>query len=285
MRVQENVPKPFIVGSSRSGTSLLRSMLNAHPLLAIPPETHFIPSVARACAEAEDPRTCFIDGVLRSRNWSLMALDERMLREQVSALDPFTVSEAIRGFFELYASQQGKTRWGDKTPMYAGHMELIQDQIPEASFIHIIRDGRDVSLSALPLMRRQNPEATLEDAARYWVRRVTATRRKSAKVRNYLEVRYENIIQNTEPELRRICEYINLAWDPVLLRYYAQKQEEQPNGKVATSTPTRAPERRENLPPDPTRMHRWQSDMSHEELAGVEAITGTLLAELGYGVG
>jgi len=164
-------------------------------------------------------------------------------------------------------------------------MGLIQELIPEARFIHIIRDGRDVSLSALPLMRRNTPEATLEDAARYWVRRVSATRKQSAAIQNYLEVRYESIVLDTETELHRICEFIDLAWAPILLHYYVPREEPLPNGSDDNPAPTRVLERRENRPPDPSRMHRWRSDMSHDEVARVEAIAGTLLEELGYPVG
>jgi hypothetical protein len=282
MPSNKRLPSPFIVGASRSGTSLLRAMLVAHPDLAIPPETHFIPNAERDCARSEDPRKCVFDTVLQSRNWTLFSLDENALFEGMASLRPFTVADGIRAFFELYASQQGKPRWGDKTPVYAAHMALIERLIPNAHFIHIIRDGRDVSLSALPLMRRQNPDATIEDAARYWVRRVEGTRRQCVHVRSYLEVRYENLVLDTETELLRICEFVKLPWDPILLRYYApETHESQGSNKIAPS-PRPARNDRVRQPPDPSRIHRWRTDMSNEELTRVEVIAGSLLQELDY---
>ena len=275
----ERPPSPFIVGASRSGTSLLRAMLNAHPTLAIPPETHFIPDVARACAEADDPRRRFFDAILQSKNWAFLSLDERALFERLDSLRPFNVGDGIRSVFDLYAANQGKPRWGDKTPVYAAHMALIQRLLPEARFIHIIRDGRDVSLSALPLMRRHDPSATIEDAAHYWVRRVRGTRRQGAKVREYLEVRYESIVLDAEPELRRICEFADLVWHPSVLHYYAPPHR---GDDDVGKTPRPAKATRVNQPPDASRVQRWRSDMSSEDLSRVEAIAGPLLSELGY---
>jgi len=62
---------------------------------------------------------------------------------ELQKITPFHVDAAIRCFYRLYAAQLGKERWGDKTPSYGRHMRAIEQVLPEACFIHIIRDGRD----------------------------------------------------------------------------------------------------------------------------------------------
>src|SRR5689334_4978208 len=137
---------PFIVGLSRSGTTLLRLMLDAHPELAIPPETHFIPEGAKACQEPGAPRAASLKGFPSTSTWSDFHLAADMLEARIASIEPFDLSDALRAFYGLYAERFGKRRWGDKTN-HLWNLKLIQSLLPEARFIHIVRDGRDVALS------------------------------------------------------------------------------------------------------------------------------------------
>jgi hypothetical protein len=137
---------PFVVGVGRCGTTLLRLMLDAHPNIAIPPETHFIPALAdpgvneSSCEE-------FFRIVTSSPRWADFHLDKALFRSALEKLNPFSQSDGLRCFYSMYADRFGKRCWGDKTPSYSLHMTLIQSLMPEARFIHLIRDGRDVALS------------------------------------------------------------------------------------------------------------------------------------------
>ena len=127
-------PAPFIVGVGRSGTTLLRMMLDAHPQLAIPPETHFIPEAADACRTGgEQSRDAFVNTLLSSRFWTDFQLDPDEFRKGINALAPFDVGAGLRVFYRLYAGRFGKTRWGDKTPTYLTQMQLIAQLLPEAA--------------------------------------------------------------------------------------------------------------------------------------------------------
>ena len=122
-------------------------MLDAHPDLTIPPEMHFVPQVIRLARR--DGGTRRADGANDGRHprWGDFGIEARELRGRVAHIKPAKAGPVVRAFYELYAESQGKARWGDKTPRYMRAMPRIEKALPEARFIHIIRDGRDVALS------------------------------------------------------------------------------------------------------------------------------------------
>src|SRR5262249_25559921 len=135
----------------RSGTTLLRLMLNAHPDLAIPPETGFLEPLAYLAQAGEtDPRRIFstiIDYPPDAPIWPDFQISQAAFWERLRAIPGLTPAEAARAFYRMYAERHGKSRWGEKTPLHGLHMAAIGALLPEARFIHVIRDGRDVALS------------------------------------------------------------------------------------------------------------------------------------------
>ena len=168
-------PAPFVVGVGRSGTTLLRLMLDSHPELAIPPETHFLPELIDRAATGADGQA-LADVIAGARTWGDFGLDERDLRARVEAAEPNAGSVA-RAFYSLYAERQGKPRWGDKTPIYVKHMRKIGGELGEARFVHLIRDGRDVALSR----RRRGMGAgkPMANTAELWRKRIELARGQS----------------------------------------------------------------------------------------------------------
>ncbi len=193
-------PAPFIVGVTRSGTTLLRLMLDAHPDLAIPPETHFVPQLIRT-AKKRGVSCEEVHGVVTGhRQWGDFGLDSSELLRRYCALDQIDPETTMRAFFELYAEGQGKPRWGDKTPNYVKRMKQIENWIPEARFIHMIRDGRDAALSRFKRLLKEPPP--MDVVAERWVRKIEGARADGAEVDHYIEVQYENLVKNTEHELQ-----------------------------------------------------------------------------------
>jgi hypothetical protein len=129
------VPSPFIVGADRSGTTLLQAMLDAHPDLAIPPETYWLPGVVRACERSADPHGNFTIYIKQQKRWSLLNLTSDALQTAVFAVEPFDLAEAMRAVYRLYAKHAGKQRWGDKTPYYLMHIPMVAHLFPEAHFM------------------------------------------------------------------------------------------------------------------------------------------------------
>jgi hypothetical protein len=294
-RSEPDAPAPFVVGVGRSGTTLLRMMLDAHPQLAIPPETHFLNPLIQASGRLRfNPKTASKAIVQdERRRWKDFGLTEDDLRAKFEAIDSFNTADAIRGFYELYAEKHGKGRWGDKTPDYIRKMKKLQKTLPEARFIHVIRDGRDAGLSQNSrIVKRGKEPVPPREMARRWRKRIVKSRIDAEEVEHYLEVRYEDLISDTEGVLRRVCEHVELEFDPAMLRYYERAEERLQEMAGALPAKKGRPEREAGervaahamttKPPDPERLAVWKTDMTESENAEFEEAAGYLLDELGY---
>jgi hypothetical protein len=278
-------PAPFVVGVARSGTTLLRLMLDAHPELAIPGETHFLSALLKQPPISKDE---FLARVTGAETWANMALDPADLQAALDRMETFSLANATRCFYRLYASRLGKTRWGDKTGRYLNDMTALQELLPEAHFIHIIRDGRDNALSFQGLWF--GPGNDFADLAQFWASRITAARQQAKHLSHYLEVRYESLVMEPEHVLREICDYIALPFDPAMLAHHdaagARLAEyTRPFGREGMPTNIeefRTIYTRAAAPPDPARIGRWRTEMPLEEQRRFEAVAGPLLRELGY---
>jgi Sulfotransferase family len=283
-------PAPFVVGATRSGTTLLRLMLDAHPELAIPSETHFIPDLIKAREKHGASPERMLEMLTSHRRWGDFHIEASELAERWAALPELTGPAAVREFFKIYGEKQGgPPRWGDKTPGYVKRMREIQEYLPEARFVHLIRDGRDVALSILK--QSFGPE-TIEAAADRWRGRVLRGRAQQPYLGYYMEVRFEDLVLDTEGQLRRICEFIELDFDPAMLGYHERAEErlkekarELPRGKGRDpqSAERRLKSHEKTFePPNPSLVGGYRTKMTPADQATYEALAGDLLLDLGY---
>jgi hypothetical protein len=266
-------------------------MLHSHPNLALPPETHFFPGIVDLCQGADDPRTAFVETLTSSKNWPSFQIDPTVFAREIALIEPFDLGAALRTVYRLYAARHGKKRGGDKTPPNAYHMVLIQEVIPEAHFIHIIRDGRDVALSVKDLSFGPN---TIEDAAAWWSMLLWRARGQVESLRNYIEIRYEDLVLSTEATLREVCAFIDLPWDPAMLRYYEKFEERLSEARVGKSAEDAVMDQtttRKHFnelvgqPPQADRVGVWRREMSGDDQRAFEEIAGEVLIDLDYAVG
>ncbi len=263
-------PPLLILGVRRSGTTLLRVMLDRHSQLAVPDETYFVPQLADRHLRGVDEDE-FLDDVRRVVEWDLP-----LERVRARLHDGMPVGEAIGAVYAVYAEQQGKPRWGDKTPMYMQNLRLLERLFPDALYVHLIRDGRDAALSFLGMPRGIVTETwmhprTPADFACQWRTEVAAARRLGRRVgARYLEVRYESLVEDVEPALGRICELAGLDYEPAMADYA---------GSVDVSA---KPHQQRLLQPPTAGVRDWRKQMSGEDVASFEQVAGDLLRELGY---
>lgn len=272
---------PFLTGCERSGTTMLRAMLDAHPQVAVPDESHFLPTlIGRRHAIEAGPA---IDvgrmvAVLRTspgfRRWGL-APDE--VTDALTTARPRDLAAAIRVLYRLYARRQGKSRYADKTTTYVFAIPAIAAVLPEARFVHLIRDGRNVALSLLQLP--WGPR-TVEEAAVWWRVRVEAARASGAllEAQRYTELRFEDLAASPDAELARVTEFAQLPWADEMLRYHTRSSAE-----ILQRMPERRQQAHRNLRRPPTTSLRdWRRELPAASQLTFEALAGDLLAELGY---
>jgi len=191
-----------------------------------------------------------------------------------------TTGEAIAAVFGAYAAERGKARWGDKTPLYMQHLDVLERLFPDARYVHLIRDGRDAALSFLSV-----PEGLMtegwghpRDAAGFacqWATEVAAARALGARVgaERYHELRYESLVADPEGALRAACAFAELRFDPAMLDYVGQ-----------TDSAAKAHQQRLGEPPRQG-VRDWRTEMSETDRHAFEEVAGALLAGLGYEVG
>jgi hypothetical protein len=278
-------PFPVIVGVPRSGTTLLRMMLDAHPDLAIPPETGFLlgdpGDDARTFAQA---MTAFPPDAPVWTDFGIAAAD---FVKQAEALPAAAgVGDVLRLFYRLYAQKHGKPRAGDKTPGYVSAMPSVARALPEARFIHIIRDGRDVALSW-----RQTwfaPTTDIPALVRIWTDTIVDARASAAGLR-YHEVFYADLVRDPAAVLKHVCDFVELAYDPAMLHYFTRSPERlkehgarhRADGTLLLSHEDRLRQQRNTMRPLLPRDGVWRDDMDAADLARIDADSQTLLDEIG----
>ncbi len=120
-------------------------MLDSHPALAIPPETGFLKLATELGGRDRNLRERFVRALTNYPTevpcWPDFEIPEEAFRSALNAISPFSIADGYRTFYRLYAGRFGKPRWGDKTPLYCMNLPTIRKILPEARFVHIIRDG------------------------------------------------------------------------------------------------------------------------------------------------
>ena len=286
---EDILPAPFVVSVPRSGSTLLRLMLDAHPELAIPSETHFIPKISSFTKIKRNNKKKFYNTLINNQHWPDFHIKNELFLEEIKKIKKFTYSEGLRTFYTIYAKKHNKKRWGDKTPPYSAHIIDIKKLLPEAYFIHLIRDGRDVALSLKD--KWFGPGNKIDELANNWVYRIRETRRQAQHLTNYIEIRFEDLITEPENTLKKICNFIKLPYSNQMLNYYQnadKRLSEMVDRFDSKGNLILQKEKRLEIfeltkkPPEKSRIQRWKKEMSLEEQIKFKKIAGHILKDLNY---
>jgi hypothetical protein len=260
----------FIVGAPRSGTSLLRNLLNRHPAIGLCDETYFFYYVygrRRAFGELSDPeaRRRVIERYLAISRIQRLRLDLQALVDCLQR-EGTTYPSFFAALLRFYAGAHQRRRWGEKTPQHALVTEVLHEWYPHCRVIHLVRDPRDVVSSLLQMPWGSRSVLT---NTRLWLRCVRAAERSQHRA-NHLLVRYEQLVADPEAELRRICSFVAEDYCPQLLVA---------GGTAAVDAwwfeRAQAPVTRD-------RCGAWQQHLTRQQVRAVEWIAGAQMRRLGY---
>lgn len=264
----------FIVGNPRSGTTLLRLILCSHPRIFIPEETGFIPFLLKdAQSELNIEQT---RAVLRrigrlNTEWDGMVTD---VEGFFASLPRHDLQHILEALYQKKIAETGAVRWGDKTPSYVLYLPTIDRIFPNAQIIHLIRDGRDATLSAMQKWGFQRWYMDPLYLLRNWARHVEMGRKARDKLgeQRYLEIHYEKLVQLPQPTIEQICDFLREELHPEMLNHTKLANSMiKPGGNLSVK-----------MPISTVSVQRWKREMSTFDLKMADQIVGDTLVENGY---
>lgn len=266
----------FIFGSARSGTSLLSRIINSHPKISVPFESHlydtFIPWIKYYGDLAiEKNREQLIDDILNTecmRDWSPKPDRNRILSE----ISDYTFGGVVDGLIRSWTLDQGKQRWGEKTPWHAYFWRDIISDFPNCKIIHIVRDGRDSSLSWKNA--RFGPKHYYY-LAKKWVQYLQTIDELKAEVDSdsFFEIRYEDLLIDPAQKSQEICNFIGEEFSERMLDFHTNSNP-YPTDKANLKNLSQ--------PIISSNSNKWKSHLSPRDLRVFEAIAGNYLESYGY---
>jgi hypothetical protein len=278
-------PFVFIVGCPRSGTTLLQRILDAHPDLAVCPETFWIPyyfkrKIGLTSEGLVTPE--LIGKLFEYYKFYRMKACREELEELTAGNESLGYATFVTRIFDLYGEIRGKPLVGDKTPDYVRNLRTLHDLWPTAKFIHLIRDGRDVALSAMNWRRkvaklaslfrtwREEPVIT---AAVWWEWHVRHGREAGQVLgpERYYEMRYEALVADAATEIRQLCDFLRLQFDETMLHFHEGRTQAEAGLDAKNS-----------WRPITSGLRDWRSQMPPADQECFELAVADLLNELDY---
>ena len=222
----------FIVGLSRSGTKLIRDLLNQNDQIAIPDiETHFIPDLLErnlSLVEAYEKvkQSAFIK-IYDSRGIALPKLEsfEKLLKTD-------STTKFIELLLKYYANEGSfkwdeKVIWGDKTPLYLRHLDILEKHFSTSKVVHIIRDPRDRALSVKKTWGKSMYRTTEK-----WRQEIEDSLPFRKDVNSMIEIRYEDLITHPEKTLTKVCEFLGVPFQEKMLQLKKPSEKHGENSKL-----------------------------------------------------
>ena len=268
----------FVLGSPRSGTTLLYDMLlSAGGFAVYLAESNVFNVLAPHFGDLEKPenRQRLVKVWLGSKLFRASGLDARDIEQQVLN-HCNTAGDFLRIVMDGITRAQGMQRWAENSPEGILHLPLIKKQIPDALVIHILRDGRDVAMS-LNRTRYVHPlpwqeRIDLTGCGIYWEWVVEHGRRYGAALgSDYLEVHFEELVSESRELLKKIGDFINHDLDYDRIREVGYGSVSKPNTSFRK-------ESQEKFSP----VGRWKTGFSAEQLLRFENVVGKTLTDCGY---
>ncbi len=234
----------FICGALRSGTTLLRLMINDHPLLANPGEMDFLFEPPPIAAGRRDMAAYAHE----------LSFNRVFLSRRLKFREDLDYEDQVRDFVSQLVTSGKRLSINIHR-----HFDRIPAIFPNARYVHLLRDPRDVAKSSIGMGWAGNVYHGVD----HWIASecdfaVLAAKVDSARIHT---LKNEDLIRAPEAELSRLCAFLGVAFDPLMLDYPRHTSYSRPN---------------------PELVERWRRDLSDREVSLVEGKVGAMLAQCGY---
>lgn len=260
----------FVIGAARSGTSILTWLIRRYLKISFGSESQFIIRIYRRLPEYGDLHDDahlrrLIDDIAKERcfeRWTLrfgFVLDRQRIFDRV-APGPRGYPQVLNAIFEALAHHHEMSRWGDKTPEYNHDLPVLLSLFPNAQFVHIVRDGRDVALSAF---RMHFGATNTYRAATDWRLAELRVAHFAAALppEQLLTIRYEALLTNPVQTFANLIEFLGVQESNEVL------------SAIATDV---AMQLREN------NSGKWRAGLSPAQQRLYESVAGEQLRAAGY---
>jgi hypothetical protein len=270
----------FIVGTSRSGSTLLQSMLNTHSQVVIPPETHFFHSYSHLNeVYHEDSRYQFRERLLdfwydqktRIRD---LGLEKNRVQTAADSLDTYTPVELFLLHLTLYRQERKKEIIGEKTPRHILHVPQILKEFPDAKIISLFRDPRAAAYSEI---KAHFGSPSVIVTSRRWQKYVAMHQQLENELSSdqYMMLQYRDLVESPKEVLQRITDLIDVSFEEQMLNYYNREEKGFAEGEKEWKSETFEPLKK-------NKNEEWKTGLSTAQVALVEKWAGSYLKELGY---
>jgi hypothetical protein len=214
----------FIIGVGRSGTTLVQGILNAHPEICFPPETHFITNYFYKDKELFENFRTFKEKVLNDKNFKRMSIDINRILERAEENGFASKKLFYYNLLKEVKNKAKKNMVGDKDPKNIEYVDIIKSIFPKSFLIHIIRDPRDVILSRKNARWSMNRPLIFHILIYKIQLALGKVRGKITFGKNYIEIKYEDLITFPERECKKVCNFLNVKYYKNMLNYSKQSK-------------------------------------------------------------
>ncbi len=274
------MPSPFfIIGASRSGTTLLRLMLNAHSSVYIPDEMNYFHwmDLRTDLSSWRIPRTDdryrhLVRTYLHDRS-RLFSDDLTMLEARILETPDRTLRGPYRTLLEHGMKQAGSDVWGEKTPRNLYFVDILHEMFPDGRFLHVIRDPRAVthSMSTSPYYSNETVFNALN--WRRSIRRGVQLLHQHVPRDRYRTVRYEDLVQAPEASVKAICSFLELSFEREMMDFY-KTSHRHIHQKIQTPSVQQ--------PVNQKSLDKWKTGLSEAHVRVVERLCASEMRRFGY---
>jgi Sulfotransferase family len=269
----------MIIGTERSGSNLLRLILNAHSAIAVPHPPHFMRYLGPLEASygdlsREDRRRAATRDALRLLRTHIHPWEHPIDEDAVVAAASPTMFGITAAIYEEYRRARGKPRWGCKSTFMVDHVDDVLAEYPAARFIWLVRDPRDVAASAKhAVFGPYHPYLMATLWLRQQQRAQAALDRHGPGVVHRL--RYEDLVGRPEQEIDKLCAFLEEPFEPAMVQPHR-------TGAARRTARLSASWRNTGEPISERSVGRYEKALTPAERRQVERVAGPLMERLGY---